>query len=148
MKSEVEEVLAFGGAYLYDEVREKGDVDVAIVHLKFQNGAHGVIHASRKSVYGYDIRAEVYGTEGTIFIGSSFDVLYALGSSNGITYRGYPWFQKRFYDAYVEEDKHFIKCIIEDKEPLVTGIDGLRAIQIAEAAWKSLRESRSVRITY
>ena len=72
--------------------------------------------------------------------------MFALGSHQGIIYRGHPWFQKRFYDAYVAEDQHFIECILEDKTPLIGAVDGLRAIQIAEAAWKSVRECKPVKI--
>ena len=146
MGSEVTEVYAYGEAYIYDEVRAKGDIDVATVFLKFANGGVGIVHGTRKSVYGYDIRTEVYGTDGTLFIGSSLDPMFALGSPQGITYRGHPWFQKRFYDAYVAEDKHFIECILEGKKPLVGVIDGLRAVQIAEAAWKSIKEGKPVKI--
>ena len=146
MGSEVVEVYAYGEAYIYSEVKAKGDLDCATVFLKFSNGATGVVHGSRKSVYGYDIRTEILGTDGTLFIGSSFNPEFALGSKHGVTFKGYPWFQERFYSAYVEEDKHFIKCILEGRKPLVSVVDGLRAVQIAEAAWNSIKSGKPVRI--
>ena len=36
-------------------------VDIAVITLKMENGAIAVIDNSRKAVYGYDQRAEVFG---------------------------------------------------------------------------------------
>ena len=148
MNSEVKEVYVKGGNYIYEEVKKKGDLDVVAIEFTFGNNALGFIHGSRKSAFGYDLRTEVLGTDGTIFIGSSANMLFSIGTSEGLTYQGLAWFFKRFYDAYVEEDRHFIKCIVEDKVPLVSGVDGLRAVQIAEACWKSLKEKKSIEISY
>ena len=144
MSAEVTSVFVRGGAYLYDEIREKGDLDVVTISFEFSSGALGLIHGTRKSTFGYDLRTEVYGSEGTVFVGSAADNMFSLGTKEGIRYGGLHWFMKRFYDAYVEEDAHFIKCILEDKEPLVTGIDGKKVVEIAEAAWRSVREGRPV----
>ncbi|MCD6357759.1 MAG: inositol 2-dehydrogenase [Thermoproteales archaeon] len=144
MSSEVRRVYATGGAYLYEELREKGDLDVVNVCLEFESGALGLIHGSRKSAFGYDLRTEVMGSEGTLYVGSHHDPNLAVGTRAGVTYSGVSWFMGRFYDAYVREDEEFVKSIAEDKEPLVTGLDGRRAIEIAEAAWRSVREGRPV----
>jgi len=148
MSAEVTEVYVRGGAYLYDEIREKGDLDVVSISFSFSNGAMGYIHGSRKSTYGYDLRTEVYGSEGTVFVGCNADPLFSTGTREGIVYSGFAWFAGRFYDAYVAEDQHFIECILEDKKPLIDGTDGLRAVQIAEAAWKSIKEEKPIKIEY
>lgn len=62
--SEVTEVFAYGGVLVDPAIGEAGDVDTAVVSLKFANGAMGVIDNSRKAVYGYDQRVEVFGSEG------------------------------------------------------------------------------------
>lgn len=147
MGNEVDLVFVKGGAMIYDEIKAKGDLDVVNISFTFKNGALGIIHGSRKSAFGYDLRTEVLGTEGTVYVGSSFDPSFSIGTSTGLIFGGIQWFFKRFYDAYVEEDKHFVKCILEDKEPLVTGIDGLKAVQIAEACWKSYKEGKPVRVS-
>ena len=144
MASEVKRVYATGGAYLYEELKEKGDLDVVNVCLEFEGGALGYIHGSRKSAFGYDLRTEVMGSEGTLYVGCHYDPSLAIGTRAGITYGGVSWFIGRFYDAYVREDEEFIRAIVEDREPLVTGLDGKRAIEIAEAAWRSVREGRPV----
>lgn len=62
--SEVTEVFAYGAVLVDPAIGEAGDVDTAVVSLKFANGAMGVIDNSRKAVYGYDQRVEVFGSEG------------------------------------------------------------------------------------
>jgi len=148
MNSEVEEVYVKGGNYIYDEVKEKGDLDVVAIEFTFNNNTLGFIHGSRKSAFGYDLRTEVLGSEGTVYVGCSADMLFSIGTSRGLTYQGLAWFFKRFYDAYVEEDRHFIKCLLEDANPLVSGIDGLRAVQIAEACWRSFKDGKPVEVSY
>ncbi|RLE59215.1 MAG: inositol 2-dehydrogenase [Thermoprotei archaeon] len=144
MESEVKKLYVLGGAKLYDEIKEKGDLDVVTINFEFANGAYGMIHGSRKSVFGYDLRTEVMGTEGTIYVGSQIDPNLALGTKNGVVYRGVQWFWSRFYDAYVREDQAFIEAILEDKDPPITAEDGLRVVEIAEACWRSWREGKPV----
>ncbi len=147
--SEVKEVYVHGGVYMFpEEIGKKGDLDVVSISFKFENGVLGYIHGTRKNVYGYDLRTEVYGTDGIIYVGARENNLFSYGRPDGLVFLGVKWFEKRFYDAYIAEDRHFIQCIIEDKTPLITGIDGLRAVQIAEACWRSYREGRPVTVSY
>jgi len=147
LDAEVERVHVEGGAMIYDEIKEKGDLDVVTINVKFSNSAIGHVHGSRKSAFGYDLRTEVLGTEGTVYVGYRQDPMFAIGTKQGLVYWGIKWFFKRFYDAYVEEDKHFIQCLLEEKTPLITGEDGKKAVQIAEAAWKSYKEGKPIQIT-
>ncbi len=146
MGAEVKKVYVEGAARLYDEIREKGDLDVVTINFEFSSGAFGMIHGSRRSVFGYDLRTEVMGTEGTIYVGSQRDPNFALGVKEGLIYNGVQWFWSRFYDAYVAEDKAFIEAILKDEEPPITGIDGLRVVEIAEACWRSWREKKPVEV--
>jgi inositol 2-dehydrogenase len=143
---EVKEVYVRGEAALYEEIKQKGDLDVVTISFEFEGGGYGLIHGSRKSVFGYDLRTEVMGTEGTIYIGSQTDPNLAVGTKQGLTYRGVQWFWSRFYDAYVSEGEAFINSILMDEKPPITGIDGLRAVEIAEACWESLREHKPVTV--
>ncbi|RLG90774.1 MAG: inositol 2-dehydrogenase [Thermoprotei archaeon] len=143
---EVTEVFVMGGNYIYDDLKASGDLDVVNIVFKFENGAQGLIHGARKFPYGYELRTEIYGSEGVIYIGSNIDNMFAIGTNQGLTYFGAPWFEKRFYEAYVNELKAFIDSIIKDIEPPVTVIDGLRTVQIAEACWKSYKEGKSIKV--
>lgn len=144
--SDVSRVYVSGSAVLYEEIKAKGDLDLVNVNFEFESGAYGVLHGSRKSVFGYDLRTEVLGTDGTIYVGSQTDPNFALGTKGGLTYRGVQWFWSRFYDAYVREDQAFINSVLRDETPPVTGIDGLRVVEIAEACWRSVREGRPVTV--
>jgi len=64
MGSEVEEVYAAANVLVDPEIGRAGDVDTACITLRFRNGAIGVIDNSRKAVYGYDQRVEVFGSGG------------------------------------------------------------------------------------
>lgn len=146
LNTEVVEVHVVGGNYIYEELKANGDLDVVSIVFKLSTEAQGLIHATRKFPYGYELRTEVYGSEGVVYIGDNIDNMLALGTKQGLTYFGAPWFENRFYDAYVEELRAFVDSIIEDKEPPVTVVDGLRAVQIAEACWKSYRKGVSVKV--
>ncbi|MEM3658720.1 MAG: inositol 2-dehydrogenase, partial [Candidatus Hadarchaeum sp.] len=64
---EVEEVYATGAALVDPEIGSAGDVDTAVVFLRFKTGALGVITNCRKAVYGHDQRIEVLGEKGGLF---------------------------------------------------------------------------------
>lgn len=142
--SEVRSVYAIGEAYVFEEVKKRADLDHAIVNLEFKNKSIAVINGTRNSVYGYDIRAEVIGSKGTLFIGSNVNNLFAVGTKDTVIFNGFSWFQEKFYPAYVKEDISFVDVILNDKEPLIGCIDGLRAVEIAEACWKSVKEGKKI----
>ncbi len=143
--SEIKRVYVSGAAVLYDEIRAKGDLDLVNVNFEFENGVSGVLHGSRKSVFGYDLRTEVLGTEGTVYVGSHVDPNLAIGMKSGVVFRGVQWFWARLYDAYVRKDRVFIDSIFNDA-PLVSGLGELRAVEIAEAWWNSVREGIQVNV--
>jgi myo-inositol 2-dehydrogenase/D-chiro-inositol 1-dehydrogenase len=57
------------------------------------------------------------------------------------------FFMDRYPESFLAEMKAFIRCILEDKEPPVTGIDGRIPVAMGLAAWKSYREKRPVRLS-
>ncbi|MCG1011113.1 inositol 2-dehydrogenase [Tepidanaerobacter sp. GT38] len=145
--SEVTEVYASAAVLVDPAIGEAGDVDTAIVTLKFANGALGVIDNSRKAVYGYDQRVEVFGSKGCITVSNDVPTTAVLSCVEGvISDKPKYFFPERYKDAYIEELKAFFDCIINDTEPPVTGRDGLEPILIGMAANKSLAEGRPVKI--
>lgn len=145
--SEVTEVFAYGGVLVDPAIGEAGDVDTAVVSLKFENGAMGVIDNSRRAVYGYDQRVEVFGSEGAVMDGNdtpSNAVFYGVEGTVSDTCYKIMW--DRYTGAFAAEQKAFASAVINGTEPPVTGEDGLYPILIAAAAAKSLREGRPVRI--
>lgn len=145
--SEVIEVCATGTVLVDEKIGEAGDVDTAVTVLKFANGAIGIIDNSRKAIYGYDQRIEVFGSEGCIKVENDYPNTAILTDING-THGDKPqyFFLDRYKQSYVDEIKAFIDCIINDKEPEVSVIDGLNSVVIGLAAKKSLQDGVSVKI--
>lgn len=147
MGSEVERVYSEGGCLVYPELNEVGDIDNAIVNLKFTNGAIGNIDVSRNAVYGYDIRTEVLGSDGALMIGKMQQTATLVLTRQGVTHDTVPYFMERFGEAYAEEIRDFVHCILENREPRAGGLDSRAATAIGIAATKSFDEGRPVLVS-
>lgn len=145
--SEVTEVYANAAVLVDPAIGEAGDVDTAIVTLKFANGAIGVINNSRKAVYGYDQRVEVFGSNGCIMADNETANLTTLYTENGVV-REKPlyFFLERYNDAFIAEEQSFVDAILNDTPTLVNATDGLKPILIAMAAKKSLETGMPVKL--
>jgi myo-inositol 2-dehydrogenase/D-chiro-inositol 1-dehydrogenase len=145
--SEVEEVYTQGAVLIDPAIGSIGDVDTAITTLKFKSGAMGVIDNSRQAVYGYDQRVEVFGSKGCVEVENDFPNSAKLSTADGVTGdKPQYFFLERYKMSYIEELKAFVDAVAKDKEPPVTGNDGLQPVLIGTAALKSLREKRPVKI--
>lgn len=144
MGSEVERVYSEGGCLVFPELKKVGDIDNAVVNLRFANGAVGNIDVSRNAIYGYDIRTEVIGSEGSLFIGGLQQTATLLLKKNNISHDTIPGFMERFADAYAREIRDFIEAIETGRDVSVTGEDARAATAIAVAATLSLDEARPV----
>jgi myo-inositol 2-dehydrogenase/D-chiro-inositol 1-dehydrogenase len=145
--SEVQEVYAQGAVLIDPAIGDIGDVDTAIITLKFKNGAMGVIDNSRQAVYGHDQRVEVFGSKGCVDVRNDFPNSAVLSTADGITRdKPHHFFLERYKTAYIEELKAFTRAVIRDQETPVTGEDGLQPVLIGVAALTSLRENKPVKI--
>jgi len=146
--SEVTEVYAAGSVLVDPAIGDAGDVDTAVVTLKFENGVIGAIDNSRKAVYGYDQRLEVFGSAGCALNQNDIPNTAELFAADG-TYREttYKIMWDRYTEAFISEMRAFAEAVINDAEPPVTGIDGLYPVLMAAAATKSLKEGRPVKIS-
>ena len=146
--SEVTEVNAVGSVLVDPGIGEAGDVDTALVTLKFANGAIGVIDNSRKAVYGYDQRVEVFGSEGCAEDQNDTPNTAVLSTADGAVHGvAYKVMWDRYTGAFVAEMQAFADAVINDKETPVTGEDGLYPVLMAAGATKSLHEGRPVKIS-
>ncbi|MBR0597099.1 inositol 2-dehydrogenase [Sinanaerobacter chloroacetimidivorans] len=146
--SEVTEVCAYGCIMIDSRIEKYGDVDTAIVILKFENGAIGVIENSRAARYGYDQRTEVHCDKGCIQVGNDLIDASMISTAEGVTCEKPTWFfLERYNNAFIAEARAFVDAVLHDSEPLVTGRDGLMPVYIAKAAEKSLKEGRSVKLS-
>lgn len=146
--SDVEEVYAAGNVLVSEDFAKYNYVDTAMVILKFTNGALGFIDNSRETLYGYDQRTEVFGSKGCAAVANDTPNTCVLTTSEGVYSDKPVWFfLERYNDAFIAEMRAFFDAIINNTETPVTGLDGLRPVQIALAANKSLKEGRPVKIS-
>jgi myo-inositol 2-dehydrogenase/D-chiro-inositol 1-dehydrogenase len=144
--SEPVEVSAMAACLVDPIFAELGDVDTSIVTIRFESGALAVIDNSRRSGYGYDLRTEVFGSEGALFVGFHQDTPVTHLSATGVLTDHVYFFLERFDQAYVDEVRDFVDSIATDREVSVTGEDGRAAMAMAYAAEASVRERRPVEL--
>jgi len=148
LEDEVEEVYAIGSVLVDPRIGRLGDVDTAVVTLRFRSGTLGVIDNSRQAVYGYDQRVEVLGSKGMLIVQNPTSDTTLLSNENGtLSSPLLHFFIERYTEAYINEIRAFIEAIIEDKDLPVTGEDGRIPVVIAYAAQKSLNENRPVKLS-
>jgi scyllo-inositol 2-dehydrogenase (NAD+) len=145
MRDEVKEVHAFTTVAIRPEVADYGDIVAGVVNLKYERGAIGNVESYVQALYGYDIRTEIAGSKGSILVGNLQQTPVTFLTTEGGTQTLADHFLTRFSDAYVAEVQDFVQSILHDREPRVTGKDGLRALEIAVAAEKSHLQSRAFR---
>ena len=147
--TEYERVYAVAKNFNCPEIGKKFPdfYDTATVSLILKNGTLGLIDSVCPCFYGYDARAEVVGSKGIIFIGSLQDstTITCTGENSIVIKQTMSW-KKRFHEAYVAEDRHFIECILNNKKPEVSGGDGKKAVAAVIAANDSILKGQPVSI--
>lgn len=145
--TEVEQVHALGANLVDPAIGEAGDIDTAIIALRYHGGALGAIDNSRKAVYGYDQRLEVFGSEGCAVVGNVPPTTAVLSRAEGVT-ADLPlhFFVERYEAAYLAEMQEFIDCLRHDRAPSVTGEEARVPVLMALAAERSRREGRPCRV--
>ena len=145
---DAEEVYVQAANLVDPEIGKAGDVDTAIITLKMENGALAVIDNSRQAVYGYDQRAEVFGSKGMVAIKNDSDSTAVISNEDGVTgEKPQFFFLERYMDAYGKEMVQFIDAIENDTETPLGVEDGLKPVLMGLAAKKSVEEGRPVKIS-
>lgn len=146
--SDVEEVYVQSAVLVDPAIGEAGDVDTAIITLKMANGALCVIDNSRRAAYGYDQRAEVFGSEGMIATANDANSTAVISNAQGVTgEKPLYFFLERYMQSFAKEMARFIDAVEQDAETPVDVIDGLQAVRIGVAAKKSVDEKRPVALS-
>ena len=155
MADEVVEVHAYGSTYAHPTLASVGDVDSAVVNLRFANGSTGTVELARNTTYGEDVRTEVLATNGSVWVGllsatqgaSSGGAVSGGGVSGAISVDALDPSIPRFERGLAAQACGFVQAILRDGPVAVTGADARAAFQIAEAATRSLREGRPVEVS-
>jgi myo-inositol 2-dehydrogenase/D-chiro-inositol 1-dehydrogenase len=145
--SEVDEIFVKGCVMVDPAIGGAGDVDTAVVLLKFTNGVIGTISNSRQAAYGYDQRLELLGSAGALSIGNNFPNTAIISDGRGVR-SDLPlrFFVERYGESFVSEMAAFIEAVLHDTPVPVSGFDGRVPVVMALAAGKSLVEGRPVRL--
>ena len=145
---DVTEVYANATCLVDPAIGEAGDVDTAIINLKFENGALGVIDNSRRAAYGYDQRIEVFGSLGAAMAANDTPTNVTIMNDAGVTTdKPLYFFLERYMQSFRDEMVQFVDAVLNDKATPTTGTDGLNSILVALAAKKSVQEGRPVKIS-
>ena len=142
---EISEVSAVGSVLIEAEIGAAGDVDTASATLLTASGKICVINNSRRAAYGYDQRAEVHGSKGMVSVDNLRATTVSVGNAAG--FRSEPlldFFMERYRDAYRAELSAFADAIASAAPMTPTGRDGLKALELADAAVTSAAEGRRV----
>ncbi len=145
--SEATEVYTTAGVMIDPAIGAAGDVDTAVVVLTFANGVIATIDNSRRAVYGYDQRVEVFGSAGAISTGNNYPNTALISDAQGVR-RDLPlnFFVERYIDSYVAEMAAFVAAVRDDTPVPVGGADGRIPVVMGLAARRSYEEHRPVRL--
>jgi scyllo-inositol 2-dehydrogenase (NAD+) len=145
--SEVERVTAEGATLVCKDLESVGDIDNALINLRFVSGALGNVEVSRNAFYGYDIRTEVLGSEGAVTIGDHQHTPVVLLTRSGAQHDLVPYLMERFGDAYRAQMQHFVNCLRDDRPPSIGAADALAACEIGIAATRAYQSGRPVALS-
>ncbi|KRK33077.1 hypothetical protein FC07_GL001495 [Loigolactobacillus bifermentans DSM 20003] len=144
---EVDSVFVAGGVLVDPAIGEAGDIDTALTTLRFKNGMIGLIDNSRKAVYGYDQRIELFGSAGMAHADNVLDSTTTYsGSKTVMSDKPMFFFLQRYIDAYFSELGSFFEAVQGEHDIECTFADGIYAIRLAQAAKKSLETGQPVKV--
>jgi myo-inositol 2-dehydrogenase / D-chiro-inositol 1-dehydrogenase len=144
---EVVEVFARGAVRVDPSFAEAGDIDTALVTLVHEDGCLTAIDNSRRAVYGYDQRVEVFGSAGMATSENPSGHTGAILTAAGEHRPALPYFfLERYLPSYVREWEAFVEAVKNGTTPPVSAADARAPLVIGLAAGRSLREGRQVRI--
>ena len=145
---DAEEIYVQSAVLVDSAIGEAGDVDTAVITLKMENGAIAVIDNSRRAAYGYDQRAEVFGSAGMAATSNDTLSSMVLSNADGVTgEKPLYFFLERYMQSFAAEIRSFVNAI-ENDTPTAVGVeDGLKPVLMGIAAKKSVQEHRPVKLS-
>jgi myo-inositol 2-dehydrogenase/D-chiro-inositol 1-dehydrogenase len=140
-------VSAHASVLVDKKIGNAGDFDSVSVILETASGRQCVISNSRRATYGYDQRIEVHGSKGMIAAENQRPVSIELANDRGYTRPPlHDFFMTRYVEAYANEIAAFIATLSAGGKASPGGEDGLAALRLADAALKSVKQGKTVRL--
>jgi myo-inositol 2-dehydrogenase/D-chiro-inositol 1-dehydrogenase len=145
---EVEEIYTTAGVMVDPAIGEAGDLDTALMVLRFRQGVIGTIDNCRQAAYGYDQRVEILGSTGKISTENCYPNQATVSTAQSVR-RDLPFnfFMDRYTESFSTEIRAFVRAVAEDQPTAVTGPEGRIPVVMAIAARKSFDERRPVKIS-
>ncbi len=145
---EIDSVSAQGSSLVDPAIGKAGDYDSVSVMLATATGKHATISNSRRASYGYDQRIEAHGSLGSVAAENQRAVSIEIANKSGYTRPPLlDFFMTRYTEAYANEITAFIDAIGGKRAAAPNGTDGLIALALADAALKSVKEGRAVKVS-
>jgi myo-inositol 2-dehydrogenase/D-chiro-inositol 1-dehydrogenase len=147
LNEEIVSVSATGSVLVDPAIGTAGDVDTASATLRTKSGKIAVITNSRRATYGYDQRIEVHGSKGAVSAGNVHNNTVTVANKEG--YHDTPlldFFMERYAVAYRTELQSFVKAIQTGSAISPSGLDGLKALELADAAVKSMQAGSEIKV--
>ncbi|ATA21306.1 myo-inositol 2-dehydrogenase [Gibbsiella quercinecans] len=143
----INEVFVKGATLIDPTLQNIGDVDTLAIILTFENGGYALIDNSRRAVYGYDQRVEVFGSDGMAYADNinNSSIKY-FNSESCQTSNPLPTFHSRYREAYLAEINCFIRSVMDNVPIACTGEDAFIAQRVAIAAQRSLQSGCPVKV--
>ncbi|HXF15510.1 MAG TPA: inositol 2-dehydrogenase [Burkholderiales bacterium] len=142
---EAQSVHASASCLVQKEIGEAGDVDSTAVTIRTRAGRLCQINTSRRAAYGYDQRFEVLGPKGQLQAGNHRPTqVFAHTASSVSADKPEHFFLERYRTAYALEIAHFFDALAQGTPVKTTLQDGVRALELADAATRSWQEGRVV----
>jgi myo-inositol 2-dehydrogenase / D-chiro-inositol 1-dehydrogenase len=152
----IKSVYAQMGTHVHGK-KTRGD-DNAILILEFANGTTAIAEESWTKPGGMDDRAEVHGSKGVAYAdllhGNAIETYSAAGYDYAVEKAGstvgwsFTIYEEIWNYGFVHEMAHFVECVSEDKQPLVTGEDARAVLEALFAAYESARTGRKVLLPF
>lgn len=144
---EVTSVQAAASVLTDPEIGKLNDYDSANVILTTASGKQCTITNTRRATFGYDQRIEVHGSDGSVAARNQHEANIEIADATG--YHRPPllnFFMTRYVAAYANEIGAFVQALESGRAMPTTGLDGQRALELAEAALKSVETGKAVQL--
>jgi len=147
LDDEAATVYATGSCLTDPTIEAAGDIDSTTVTIRTRRGRLAQINTSRRAAYGYDQRFEVLGGKGMLQAGNHRPTEVAAHTAASVSHdKPEHFFLERYRVAYANEMAHFIDAVAGGKPVRTTIADGVKALELADAATRSWRERRIVEL--